>query len=201
MIILAKKNEEIKIKYMVENNIFHTVINGDSIEYMKGIKSNSIDLIFADPPYNLQLKKDLYRPNNTIVKGVDNSWDKFDSFTAYDSFSQEWLQESRRILKEDGSIFVMGSYHNIFRIGKILQDLHFWIINDIIWYKVNSMPNFKGVRLTNSHETIIWASKSKDSKYTINYKHLKILNDDVQMKSIWRLPICSGNERLKNDDS
>jgi len=186
---------------MVENNIFHTVINGDSIEYMKGIKSNSIDLIFADPPYNLQLKKDLYRPNNTIVKGVDNSWDKFDSFTAYDSFSQEWLQESRRILKEDGSIFVMGSYHNIFRIGKILQDLHFWIINDIIWYKVNSMPNFKGVRLTNSHETIIWASKSKDSKYTINYKHLKILNDDIQMKSIWRLPICSGNERLKNEEN
>lgn len=186
---------------MSSNKIFHKIINSDSIEYMRGIESGSIDLIFADPPYNLQLKKDLYRPNNTIVKGVDNDWDKFGSFPEYDSFSQDWLQESKRLLKEDGSIFVMGSYHNIFRIGKILQDLNFWIINDIIWYKVNSMPNFKGVRLTNSHETILWASKSKDSKYTINYKHLKVLNDDVQMKSIWRLPICSGNERIKDESN
>ena len=157
----------------------------------------SIDLIFADPPYNLQLGGDLTRPDQSRVDGVDDDWDKFSSFADYDAFTREWLREARRILKPDGAIWVIGSYHNIFRVGAALQDGGFWILNDVVWTKTNPMPNFRGTRFTNAHETLIWASKSKESRYTFNYTALKTANDDLQMRSDWMLPICTGNERLK----
>ena len=173
------------------------LIIGDCIKEMSKIKDQSVDMIFADPPYNLQLSKSLLRPDQTNVKGVNHSWDKFNSFEAYDKFTKEWLYQCKRILKDDGTIWVIGSYHNIYRVGAIIQNLGFWILNDIIWNKTNPMPNFKGNRFTNAHETIIWASKSKKSKYTFNYKAMKVNNDDKQMRSDWSLPICSGNERIK----
>ena len=173
------------------------LITGDCIKEMSKIKDQSVDMIFADPPYNLQLSKSLLRPDQTNVKGVNHSWDKFNSFEAYDKFTKEWLYQCKRILKDDGTIWVIGSYHNIYRVGAIIQNLGFWILNDIIWNKTNPMPNFKGNRFTNAHETIIWASKSKKSKYTFNYKAMKVSNDDKQMRSDWSLPICSGNERIK----
>jgi len=174
-----------------------TLITGDSIKEMSKIKDNSIDMIFADPPYNLQLSKSLLRPDQTNVKGVNHNWDKFNSFEAYDKFTTNWLNQCKRILKDEGTIWVIGSYHNIFRVGSAIQNLGFWILNDIIWNKTNPMPNFKGNRFTNAHETIIWASKNKKSKYTFNYKAMKIANDDKQMRSDWSMPICSGNERIK----
>ena len=173
------------------------LIIGDCINEMSKIKDQSVDMIFADPPYNLQLSKSLLRPDQTNVKGVNHSWDKFNSFEAYDEFTKKWLYQCKRILKDDGTIWVIGSYHNIYRVGTIIQNLGFWILNDIIWNKTNPMPNFKGNRFTNAHETIIWASKSKKSKYTFNYKAMKVNNDDKQMRSDWSLPICSGNERIK----
>ena len=173
------------------------LIIGDCINEMSKIKDQSVDMIFADPPYNLQLSKSLLRPDQTNVKGVNHSWDKFNSFEAYDKFTKEWLYQCKRILKDDGTIWVIGSYHNIYRVGAIIQNLGFWILNDIIWNKTNPMPNFKGNRFTNAHETIIWASKSKKSKYNFNYKAMKVSNDDKQMRSDWSLPICSGNERIK----
>jgi len=173
------------------------LITGDCIKEMSKIKDQSVDMIFADPPYNLQLSKSLLRPDQTNVKGVNHSWDKFNSFESYDKFTKEWLYQCKRILKDDGTIWVIGSYHNIYRVGAIIQNLGFWILNDIIWNKTNPMPNFKGNRFTNAHETIIWASKSKKSKYTFNYKAMKVNNDDKQMRSDWSLPICSGNERIK----
>lgn len=182
------------------NNILNTIIHGDSIEVMKSIPDNSIDLIFADPPYNLQLRNELYRPNQTKVDAVTDEWDKFKSFEEYDKFTFQWLKQCRRILKDTGSIWVIGSYHNIFRVGKIMQDLGLWILNDVIWIKTNPMPNFKGTRFNNAHETLIWASKNEKSKYTFNYKSMKAFNDDLQMRSDWHIPICSGNERIKTDD-
>ena len=176
------------------------ILNGNCIELMQGLPARSVDLIFADPPYNLQLSGDLHRPNNTLVDGVDNDWDKFDSLQAYDQFTRDWLNAARRILKDDGAIWVIGSYHNVFRMGASLQDMGFWILNDIIWNKTNPMPNFRGTRFTNAHETLIWASKSQNSKYCFNYDTMKSLNDDLQMRSDWTLPICSGGERLKGDD-
>ena len=173
------------------------LIIGDCINEMSKIKDQSVDMIFADPPYNLQLSKSLLRPDQTNVKGVNHSWDKFNSFEAYDEFTKKWLYQCKRILKDDGTIWVIGSYHNIYRVGAIIQNLGFWILNDIIWNKTNPMPNFKGNRFTNAHETIIWASKSKKSKYTFNYKAMKVSIDDKQMRSDWSLPICSGNERIK----
>ena len=173
------------------------LIIGDCIKEMSKIKDQSVDMIFADPPYNLQLSKSLLRPDQTNVKGVNHSWDKFNSFEAYDKFTKEWLYQCKRILKDDGTIWVIGSYHNIYRVGAIIQNLGFWILNDIIWNKTNPMPNFKGNRFTNAHETIIWASKSKKSKYNFNYKAMKVSNDDKQMRSDWSLPICSGYERIK----
>ena len=173
-------------------------ILGDCIKEMSKLKDNSIDMVFADPPYNLQLSKPLLRPDQTDVKGVRHDWDKFNSFKAYDAFTLNWLTEARRILKKDGTIWVIGSYHNIYRVGSVIQNLNFWILNDIIWNKSNPMPNFKGNRFTNAHETIIWASQNKKSKYTFNYKAMKVLNDDKQMRSDWSLPICSGKERIKN---
>ncbi len=169
----------------------------DCIEGLKRLEDDSIDLIFADPPYNLQLRNDLYRPNQSKVDAVNDSWDKFSSFKEYDDFSEGWLSDCHRVLKNTGSIWVIGSYHNIFRIGKIMQDIGFWVLNDIIWIKTNPMPNFKGTRFNNAHETLIWAKKSEKAKPTFHYKAMKVINDDKQMRSDWYLPICIGKERLK----
>ena len=181
----------------MENNFKNKIINGDSLKELKKIPSESFDLIFADPPYNLQLRNKLIRPDRSKVNAVNDKWDQFESFKTYDNFTTNWLTECKRILKKNGSIWVIGSYHNIFRVGSIIQDLGFWILNDVIWNKNNPMPNFRGTRFTNAHETLIWASKDKNSKYTFNYQSLKCLNDDLQIRSTWNLPICNGNERLK----
>ena len=175
------------------------IINGDSLEELKKIPRETFDLIFADPPYNLQLKSELTRPDRSKVSAVNDKWDQFENFKKYDDFTYEWLSECKRILKKDGAIWVIGSYHNIFRVGTAIQNLGFWILNDVIWNKNNPMPNFRGTRFTNAHETLIWASKSERSKYTFNYQSLKCLNDDLQMRSNWDLPICNGSERLKKD--
>jgi len=175
------------------------VLYGDCLSHLKKLSSDSVDLVFADPPYNLQLDRELLRPNNTRVDGVDNDWDKFDSFANYDEFCRSWLFECRRILKPDGALWVIGSYHNIFRTGAVLQDLGYWILNDVVWRKTNPMPNFRGRRFTNAHETLIWASREQSSRYTFNYESMKALNDDIQMRSDWLFPICSGPERLKDE--
>ncbi len=175
------------------------IINGDSLEELKKIPSETFDLVFADPPYNLQLKRELTRPDRSKVNPVNDKWDQFKSFQKYDEFTYSWLSECKRILKKDGAIWVIGSYHNIFRVGTTIQNLGFWILNDVIWNKRNPMPNFRGRRFTNAHETLIWASKSEKSKYTFNYQSLKCLNDDLQMRSNWNLPICSGKERLRKN--
>ena len=177
-----------------------TIIQGDCIEAMNALPEKSVDLIFADPPYNLQLGGDLLRPDNSKVDAVDDHWDQFASFAAYDKFTREWLAEARRVLKDDGALWVIGSYHNIFRCGVALQDLGFWILNDIVWRKNNPMPNFRGRRFTNAHETMIWATKSASGKnYTFNYEALKAGNEDCQVRSDWLLPICTGGERLKDE--
>ena len=178
-------------------NIRNKIINGDSLEELKKIPKETFDLIFADPPYNLQLKNELTRPDRSKVSAVNDKWDQFENFKKYDDFTFSWLTECKRTLKKDGAIWVIGSYHNIFRVGRAIQDLGFWILNDVIWNKKNPMPNFRGTRFTNAHETLIWASKSEKSKYTFNYQSLKCLNDDLQMRSNWELPICNGSERLK----
>jgi len=180
-------------------NFKDKLINGDSLEELKKIPDETFDLIFADPPYNLQLKNELTRPDRSKVSAVNDKWDQFDSFKKYDDFTFNWLSECKRILKKDGAIWVIGSYHNIFRVGTVIQNLDFWILNDVIWNKKNPMPNFRGTRFTNAHETLIWASKSEKSKYTFNYQSLKCLNDDLQMRSNWDLPICNGIERLKKN--
>ena len=183
----------------MKSNFKNKIINGDSLEELKKIPSETFDLIFADPPYNLQLKTELTRPDRSKVSAVNDKWDQFENFKKYDEFTYEWLIECKRILKKDGAIWVIGSYHNIFRVGTAIQNLGFWILNDVIWNKNNPMPNFRGTRFTNAHETLIWASKSEKSKYTFNYQSLKCLNDDLQMRSNWSLPICSGSERLKKN--
>jgi len=177
------------------------VLRGDCIEVLKTLPDRSVDLIFADPPYNLQLGGDLLRPDNSRVDAVDDHWDQFESFAAYDAFSRQWLAECRRVLRDEGSIWVIGSYHNIFRLGAAIQDLGFWVLNDIIWRKTNPMPNFKGTRFTNAHETLIWAARSREQKrYTFNYDALKAFNEDTQMRSDWTLALCTGEERLKDAD-
>ena len=173
------------------------ILDGDCVEAMRSIPTASVDLIFADPPYNLQLGGDLNRPDGSAVDAVTDHWDQFDSFKAYDDFTRDWLTEARRVLKPDGALWVIGSYHNIYRVGAILQDLGFWILNDIVWRKTNPMPNFKGTRFTNAHETLLWASMGEKAKYHFNYRAMKTLNDELQMRSDWVLPICSGGERLK----
>ena len=175
------------------------ILDGDCIEAMRSLPDASIDMIFADPPYNLQLGGDLSRPDGSHVDAVTDHWDQFDSFAAYDKFSREWLTEARRLLKPNGSLWVIGSYHNIFRLGAMLQDMGFWILNDIVWRKSNPMPNFKGTRFTNAHETLIWCSMGEKAKYTFNYRAMKTLNDELQMRSDWVLPICAGQERLKKE--
>ena len=173
------------------------ILHGDCIEILKSLPENSVDLIFADPPYNLQLQNDLYRPNMTKVDAVNDNWDQFKGFAEYDAFTRDWLSASQRVLKETGTIWVIGSYHNIYRVGAILQDLGFWILNDVVFVKYNPMPNFRGVRFTNAHETLIWAQKKKGAQYTFNHQSMKALNDDLQMRSDWYLPIVTGNQRLK----
>ena len=176
------------------------ILSGDCIELMRALPEASIDMIFADPPYNLQLEGELHRPNHSKVDGVEESWDRFADFATYDRFTNDWLAAARRLLKPDGTLWVIGSYHNIFRVGTRLQDLGYWILNDVVWRKTNPMPNFRGRRFTNAHETMIWCSKSREQKtYTFNYDALKSLNDDLQMRSDWVIPICNGNERLKDD--
>ena len=174
------------------------VLVGDCVEIMADLDPGSADMVFADPPYNLQLNGELRRPNNSVVDGVDAAWDRFDGFQSYDAFTRSWLGAARRVLKDDGTLWVIGSYHNIFRIGAALQDLGFWILNDVIWRKTNPMPNFRGRRFTNAHETLIWCARDRDSRYTFNYEAMKALNDDLQMRSDWLLPLCTGGERLKN---
>ena len=173
------------------------ILAGDCVDAMRSLPDNCVDLIFADPPYNLQLGGDLNRPDGSHVDAVTDEWDRFDSFATYDRFTRDWLVEARRVLKPDGALWVIGSYHNIFRVGAILQDLGFWILNDIVWRKSNPMPNFRGTRFTNAHETLIWASMGEKAKYHFNYRAMKTLNDELQMRSDWVIPICSGQERLK----
>lgn len=175
------------------------ILAGDCIDMMNSLPAGSVDLIFADPPYNLQLKGDLHRPDNSLVDAVDDHWDQFSSFAKYDQFTQAWLAAAKRLLKPNGAIWVIGSYHNIFRVGATLQDQGFWILNDVVWRKSNPMPNFRGKRFTNAHETLIWASRDEGAKYTFNYEALKSLNEGVQMRSDWVLPICTGHERLKDE--
>jgi len=175
------------------------VIEGDCVETMRTLPEACVDLVFADPPYNLQLKNELRRPDNSKVDAVDDNWDQFASFAEYDRFTRDWLSAAKRVLKDSGALWVIGSYHNIFRVGAALQDLGFWVLNDVVWRKTNPMPNFRGRRFTNAHETLIWATKNSDQKtYTFNYEAMKALNDDLQMRSDWNLPICSGGERLKD---
>jgi modification methylase len=174
------------------------VLIGECVAEMNRLPAESVDMVFADPPYNLQLKGGLLRPNQTEVDGVDEAWDKFDDFAAYDLFTEEWLSAARRVLKSDGTLWVIGSYHNIFRIGALLQDLGFWILNDIVWRKTNPMPNFRGRRFANAHETLIWCARDKSSRHTFNHDAMKALNDDLQMRSDWLLPICGGPERLRD---
>lgn len=179
-----------------------TILVGDCIEHMNSLPEASVDLVFADPPYFLQLEKGLTRPDQSNVDGVHNEWDKFSDYAHYDQFTRDWMSAAKRILKPNGALWVIGSYHNIFRVGAILQDLGFWMMNDIIWRKSNPMPNFRGTRFTNAHETLIWATRDQNSKPTFNYDALKQSNDDTQMRSDWLFPICTGGERLKdeNDD-
>ena len=183
---------------MIKKN---TILLGDSLKIMKTIPSKSVDLIFADPPYNLQLKDTLYRPDQTTVEAVTQDWDKFNTYKEYDNFTEQWLKESKRILKKGGALWVIGSYHNILRVGTSIQNDGFWILNDIIWHKTNPMPNFRGTRFTNAHETLLWCTTSREAKYTFNYQNLKELNDGKQMRSDWFIPICSGRERLRESNN
>jgi len=174
------------------------ILKGDCIELMNSLPEKSVDVNFADPPYNMQLKGELHRPDNSHVDAVNDSWDQFEGFAAYDQFTRDWLTAARRVLKDTGTIWVIGSYHNIYRVGSIIQDVGYWVLNDIVWRKSNPMPNFRGTRFTNAHETLLWCNKGEGfNKYTFNYEAMKAFNDDVQMRSDWVLPICSGKERLK----
>lgn len=175
------------------------ILQGACADVLNSLPEESVDMIFADPPYNLQLGGELLRPNNTRVDGVDNDWDRFEGFKAYDEFSESWLAAARRVLKPNGTLWVIGSYHNIYRVGTTLQDLGYWMLNDVVWRKTNPMPNFRGRRFTNAHETMLWVAKDKDSKYRFNYESMKALNDDLQMRSDWMLPLCTGSERLKEN--
>jgi modification methylase len=175
------------------------VLQGNCIEVMTQLPEASVDVVFADPPYNLQLRQELWRPNLTQVDAVNDAWDQFDDFAAYDSFTRDWLAACRRVLKPGGTLWVIGTYHNIYRVGAILQDLDYWILNDVVWIKSNPMPNFRGVRLTNAHETLLWAQKERGAAYTFNHHALKQINEGLQMRSDWYFPICSGKERLRDN--
>lgn len=187
------------MKSVAKKLSLNQILHGDCIEILNLLPGNSVDLIFADPPYNLQLRNDLYRPNMTKVNAVNDGWDKFGDFAEYDEFTREWLSASQRVLKETGTIWVIGTYHNIYRVGAIMQDLGFWFLNDIVWIKSNPMPNFRGVRFTNAHETVIWAQKKKGTKYTFNHQAMKALNDDLQMRSDWNINLATGKQRIKSN--
>lgn len=192
---------DLKSSKSAEFSWMNSIIKGDCVAAMEKLPENSVDVIFADPPYNLQLEGNLHRPDQSKVDAVDDDWDKFSDFAAYDAFTRAWLMAARRVLKPNGTIWVIGSYHNIFRVGTILQDLGYWMLNDIVWRKSNPMPNFRGRRFTNAHETMIWASRDqKAKKYTFNYDAMKMANDEIQMRSDWLFPICNGGERLKNEE-
>ena len=197
--IRAKRSASAKAAPQLALLELDKIIEQDCVAAMASLPDKCVDMIFADPPYNLQLGGELFRPDGSHVDAVTDDWDKFDTFEAYDRFTRAWLREARRILKDDGTLWVIGSYHNIFRVGAALQDEGYWILNDIVWRKANPMPNFKGTRFTNAHETMIWCAKSEKARYTFNYRAMKALNDDVQMRSDWTLPICSGGERLKDE--
>ena len=185
----------------MDNLPLNQILHGDCIEILKSLPENSVDLIFADPPYNLQLRNDLYRPDMSKVDAVNDGWDQFADFKSYDEFTSNWLRACQRVLKDTGTLWVIGSYHNIYRVGAIMQDLSFWILNDILWIKNNPMPNFRGVRFTNAHETMIWAQKKKGAQYTFNHKSMKALNDDLQMRSDWTIPLVTGKHRIKSNGS
>lgn len=183
-----------------QTDLVNKIIVADCLEVLPQIKDDTFDMVFADPPYNMQLRNDLYRPNNTKVNGVDDEWDQFVDFAQYDQFTRAWLSEVKRVLKPNGTIWVIGSYHNIFRVGTIMQDLGYWILNDVHWIKSNPMPNFRGVRFTNATETLIWAVKDKRVKdYTFNYEEMKVFNSGKQMRNDWYFSICNGSERLKDE--
>jgi modification methylase len=184
---------------MPANLPLNQILHGDCLEILPQLPAGSVDLVFADPPYNLQLRQELWRPNMTRVDAVDAGWDQFAGFEEYDAFTRAWLSACRLLLKPAGTLWVIGTYHNIYRVGAILQDLGFWILNDVVWVKANPMPNFRGVRLTNAHETLLWAQKEKGASYTFNYHAMKALNEGLQMRSDWYLPLCSGKERLRLD--
>jgi modification methylase len=184
----------------VDHGLVEGVIEGDCLDLMAALPEASVDLVFADPPYNLQLSGELHRPDNSRVDGVEDDWDKFADFAAYDRFTRAWLVAAKRLLKPDGALWVIGTYHNIFRIGAALQDLGFWILNDVVWRKANPMPNFRGRRFTNAHETLLWCSADRNARYTFNYEAMKTLNDELQMRSDWLIPICGGPERLRDDN-
>jgi modification methylase len=175
------------------------ILLGDAVHMMQMLPAASVHCVFADPPYNLQLRGELRRPDDSLVDAVDEDWDRFTDFHAYDSFTRAWLAECRRLLRKDGTLWVIGTYHNIFRIGAILQEMGFWILNDVVWRKSNPMPNFRGRRFTNAHETLIWAARQRDSRYRFNYQAMKALNEDRQMRSDWLIPLCTGAERLRNE--
>jgi modification methylase len=175
------------------------VLHGDCTRLLYQLPEKSVDVVFADPPYNLQLQNELYRPNMTKVDAVDDEWDRFTSLAEYDAFTRAWLTACRRVLKDAGTLWVIGSYHNIYRVGSILQDLDYWLLNDVVWIKTNPMPNFRGVRFTNAHETLLWAQKQREAKYTFNYRAMKSLNDELQMRSDWHFGLCTGRERLRSN--
>jgi modification methylase len=197
--ILAPLSRDFTVGTQLEL-LLDQVLVGDSIAMLRRLPPASVHAIFADPPYNLQLKGELRRPDESVVDGVDDAWDRFPDLAAYDAFTRAWLTECRRVLRKDGTIWVMGAYHNVFRLGVALQDLGFWILNDVIWRKANPMPNFRGRRFTNAHETLIWAAHGQESKYRFNYAAMKALNDDVQMRSDWFIPLCTGGERLRDEN-
>src|SRR6201997_3348421 len=178
----------------------HRIIVGDCVAEMSKLPAGSVDLVFADPPYNLQLKGELKRPDESHVDAVNDDWDKFSSFAAYDDFTRAWLLACRRVMKPSATIWVIGSYHNIFRVGATMQDLGFWVLNDIVWRKSNPMPNFRGRRFTNAHETLIWCAKDRDARHTFNYEAMKALNDVRKGPGVWLRPLCPGGERLKDGD-
>jgi modification methylase len=194
----ARKMQVALLKTTFNHLPLDQILKGDCIELMNSLPEKSVDVIFADPPYNMQLKGDLSRPDNSHVDAVNDEWDQFSNFDAYDDFTKKWLTAARRVLKDTGTIWVIGSYHNIYRVGSMLQDIGYWVLNDIVWRKTNPMPNFRGTRFTNAHETLLWCNKGEGfNKYTFNYEAMKAFNDDVQMRSDWLLPICSGKERRK----
>jgi modification methylase len=198
----ARGGQTFQVETAAQSSLpLNTIIAGDCIAALEQLPASSVDLVFADPPYNLQLAQTLHRPDHSRVDAVDDAWDQFDSFAAYDAFTRAWLLACRRVMKPDATLWVIGSYHNIFRVGTILQDLGFWILNDIVWRKANPMPNFKGRRFTNAHETMIWAGRSAEAKrYTFHYEALKAGNEDVQVRSDWLFPLCTGEERIKGAD-